>query len=308
MTGALDPHEPTPEFRAHLAWQLESALRRQSRLAAPVSRSQTLRIAALVVVALAIGGAAGVAAGHVQDAQQRNSLLQNVQSEEQLVRTRLELARAEYDEVRRRYEIGTAGRESLLVAEQQLRAMEAALKQLQLDLQEIQVTSSAPRNELNAPLAGGRDFVRDRLRLELGAAERMLAAAEERAAEARRQVEIGVAKPAAQMEAAATLARLRGEMQLLHKKVQLRERFVRSDIEPEALAAELRRTELMLGIERAQREMALSRERMELLRRQVEVGLAGQLEVKRAELAVLEAEVELQRMQRELAALSPRAK
>jgi outer membrane protein TolC len=54
--------------------------------------------------------------------------------------------------------------------------------------------------------------------------------------------------------------------------------------------------------------MALSRERMELLRRQVEVGLAGQLEVKRAELAVLEAEVELQRMKRELAALSPRAK
>jgi hypothetical protein len=110
------------------------------------------------------------------------------------------------------------------------------------------------------------------------------------------------------MEAAANLARLRAEMQLLHKKVQLRERFIRSDIEAEALAAELRRTELMLGIERAQREIALSRERMELLRRQAEAGMAGQLEVKRAELAVLEAEVELERMQRELAALSPRAK
>jgi hypothetical protein len=308
MTGSLDPHEPTPEFRAHLAWQLESALRRQSRLAAPVSRSQALRIAALVVVALAVGGAAGVAAGHVQDAKQRNSLLQNVQSEEQLVRTRLELARAEYDEARRRYELGTAGRESLLVAEHQLRAMEAALKQLQLDLQEIQVTSGAPRNELHAPAAGGRDFVRDRLLLKLQEAQRALAAAEERAAEVRRLVEIGVATPAARMEAAANLARLRAEMQLLHKKVQLRERFVRSDIEAEALAAELRRTELMLGIERAQREIALSRERMELLRRQAEVGLAGQLEVKRAELAVLEAEVELQRMKRELAALSPRAK
>jgi hypothetical protein len=308
MTGSLDPHEPTPEFRAHLAWQLESALRRQSRLAAPVSRGQTLRIAALVVVALAVGGAAGVAAGHVQDAKQRNSLLQNVQSEEQLVRTRLELARAEYDEVRRRYEIGTAGRESLLVAEQQLRAMEAALERLRLVVQEIQTTSAVPRDDLTAPLAGGRDFVRDRLLLELQAAQRALAAAEERAAEARRQVEIGVAKPAAQMEAAATLARLRAELQLLHKKVQLRERFVRSDIEAEALAAELRRTELLLGIERAQRQIALSRERLNLLRRQAEVGMSGQLEVKRAELAVLEAEVELQQMQRELAALSPRAK
>ena len=308
MTGSLDPHEPTPEFRAHLAWQVESALRRESRLAAPVSRNHALRIAALVVAALAVGGAAGVASGHLQDAQQRNSLLQNVQSEEQLVRTRLELARAEYDEVRRRFEIGTAGRESLLVAEQQLRAMEAALKQLQLDLQEIQVTSSAPRNELNAPLAGGRDFVRDRLLLELQAAQRALAAAEQRGAEVRLQVEIGVASRAAKMEAEANLARLRAEMQLLHKKVQLRERFVRSDIEAEALAAELRRTELMLGIERAQREIALSRERMELLRRQAEAGMAGQLEVKRAELAVLEAEVELERMQRELAALSPRAK
>jgi hypothetical protein len=97
-------------------------------------------------------------------------------------------------------------------------------------------------------------------------------------------------------------------MQLLRMKVQLRERFARKDIQAEALAAELRRTQLMLGIERAQREIALSRERLDLLRRQADVGMAGQLEVKRAELAVLEAEVELQRLQRELAALSPRVK
>jgi hypothetical protein len=308
MTGSPDPHEPTPEFRAHLAWQVESALRRESRLASPVIHTHSRRVAVLVVLALAAGGAAGVASGHVQDARQRNSLLQNVESEEQLVRTRLELARAEYDELRRRYEIGTAGRESLQAAEQQLRAMEAALERLRLVVQEIQLTSAVPRDDLTAPLAGGRDFVRDRLLLELQAAQRSLSAAEQRATDVRGRVEIGAASPGARTEAEAHLARMRAEMQLLHKKVQLRERFVRSEIGAEALAAELRRTELTLGIERAQREIVLSRERLERLRRQTEVGMAGQLEVKRAELAVLEAEVELERMQRELAALSPRKK
>ena len=76
MTGQLDPHEPTPAFRAHLEWQIATALRRESRLTAPIARAHGWRVAALVLLALALGGAAGVASGRLQDAQQRNSLVQ----------------------------------------------------------------------------------------------------------------------------------------------------------------------------------------------------------------------------------------
>ena len=61
-------------------------------------------------------------------------------------------------------------------------------------------------------------------------------------------------------------------------------------------------------MQRAQQEIALLRQRVTQLRGQASVGLAAQLEVKRAEVDLLEREIELQRIQRELAALRPAAK
>ena len=309
MTHPSDPHEPSPEFRAHMQWQIETALRRESRLAAPVGgRLRGFRTAVVVLIALALGGAGGLASAHVQDARQRNRLVEGVRAEMQLTQTRLELAQAEYRDVKQRHEVGLAGRESIRAAEHQLRAMEAALARLQLDLQEIQATAAPPRDDLDAPLVAQRDFVRDRLHLELGTTQRAMAAAEEIVAQLRGRAAVGTASRAALAEAEADVARVRQQMTLLGSKLELRKRYLRQEIAREEVAATLRRTELTLALQRAQQEIALGRERVAQLRRQASVGLAAELEVKRAEVALLEREVELQRIQRELAALHPRAK
>jgi hypothetical protein len=308
MTDQQDPHESTPAFRAHLEWQIATALRRESRLSAPVVRSQAWRVAALVLLALGLGGAAGVASGRLQDAQQRNSLVQNVMSEMELVETRLRLAQTEHEDAKSRYEIGTAGRDTVVDAEQQVRDLTAALRRLQLDLEEVRLTASPPRNELTAPLVGQRDFVRDRLLLELQKTERALAAAEQRAREVRQRIEIGTGSEGALDEAQA--AQLRGvtRMRLLQRQFDLRKQFLQNALNAEQVTRENRRTQLTLRAQVTEGELATAERRLRELRSRADVGLTEALEVKRAEVALLERRIELQRVRRELEALKARAK
>lgn len=307
MKDATPLHEPTAEFRSHLEWQIESALRRESRLAAPVSGgTRRLRVAFIVVVALAAGVAAGAASGRVQDARDRNRLIEAAHAEESLMQTRLELARAEYQEARRRFEAGTIGRETLLTSERQFRAMETALQRLHLDMEEIQATSTMPRNGLDAPLVGQRDFVRDRLLLDMKTADSAMREAEVALQEARRRVEIGAAPRAAALQVEAELAQARARLQELQGTRELRDQYLRHEIKSEQLATAARRLHLMAQRDRASRELEIARSRLQALRAQFEIGNASSLELKRGEVELLEHEVELQRVERELEGLVTR--
>jgi hypothetical protein len=304
MNAPMGAHEPRPEFRSHLEWQIESALRRETRFAAPVAASMPrLRAVLMIAAAVAIGGIAVIASEQVQDARQRDLLIESARSEEALVRVRLDLARADFQDARRRYEVGTAGPETVLAAERQMRSMEKELKRIQLDLEEIRATSAAPRNELNAPVVGQRDFVRERLALDLETAQHALVGAERAVAEARQRMEVGTAPPAARLAAEAELAQARARMQLVRAMLDLRSRALRGEIPPDDVAPTLRRTELTVHRERVQREIELLRRRVEEARSRVEIGLTSQLELKRAEVELLEREVELQRIRRELETL-----
>src|SRR5262245_21313275 len=159
MNRPTESHEPTPEFRAHLEWQIQTALRRESRLASPVSGPRRHFAAVLVIIpALATGGLAGIASERMQDAQQRNQLIEVARSEVILVNVRLELVRATYEDMRRKFEVGTVDRETLVSVEREMRALEAQLATGRLDIEETEMTSAAPRNDLDAPLVGKRDF------------------------------------------------------------------------------------------------------------------------------------------------------
>lgn len=304
MNRHMESHDPTPEFRAHLEWQIASALRRETRLAEPAGIGvPRLRAAVMLMAALAIGGIAATASEQVQDARQRDMLIESARSEEALVRVRLDLATAEYRHVQSRFEVGTANRETLVAAERQMRAMEAALKRIQLDIEEIRATSMPPRNELDAPVVGQRDYVRDRLALELETAQQALVAAERTLEQIRSRVEIGTAPPAALLQAESDLVQAKAAMQLRRSKLELRQRALQGELKAENLAAALRRMELTLQRDRVQRELEIARRRLAEVRGQVEVGMASPLDFKRVEVDVLEREMDLQRIRRELEAL-----
>ena len=58
--------------------------------------------------------------GELQEARQRDALLDSAKSEQAVLHLRLGLARADYEEARRRFETGTAPREALEAAETEL--------------------------------------------------------------------------------------------------------------------------------------------------------------------------------------------
>lgn len=301
MNPAGESHQITPEFRSHLEWQIESALRRESRFAEPAGGGASrLHVAVVAVVALFVGGIAVAASGELQESKQRDLLMSTANQEEALVRLRVELARADVQDAQRRFDTGLADRQTLQTAERQLRAMEMALRRVRLDMEEIRLTSAPPRNDLQAPLVGTRDFVRERLSLELDTAENELAAAEEAVAQTKQRVSVGVAPPLVKLRAEAELAAALDRMQQVRITIEMRERALAGGMKVEELAAEQRRMDLKLRLERVQREIELARVRLHETRRLMEVGQASQLELKRAEVELLELEVELQRTRQEI--------
>ena len=301
----MTSHEPTPEFRSHLEWQIETAMRRESRLAEPVTGAAPtgwLRTTIVVLVALAIGGAAGIASERVQDAQTRVQLIESSKSELALMQMRLEMARAEYQDARRRVEIGAAHSDTLANAERRVRAMESALNRVKLDIEETERTSAPPRNELNAPLVGDRDFVRDRLRLELETAQQELVAAEEEVVKARSRLSAGLVPPAALLQADSHVAVAKHHMQELRMKSEFRQKYLQEQISADELAASVRRAQLTLDAELTQQQLESAKRRLNNVRRLVEIGTATPLDLKREEVEILELEVKLKSIQQQLAA------
>ena len=88
--------------------------------------------------------------------------------------------------------------------------------------------------------------------------------------------------------------------------LDVRDRSLRTGATAQEAASRLREAELTLNQNRAQREIAITRERVEALRRLVAIGNATQLDLKRAEVELLEQELELQRLGEELKTLTAR--
>jgi len=301
MNTPMESHEPTSEFRAHLEWQIQTALRRESRLALPVSgHARRLGAALVVLAALATGGIAGLASGRMQDARQRNQLLEAAESQAKLLELRADLARAAYQDARRRFDVGATDRETLLSAEREVHAMETAIRRSQLDIKEIEMTSAAPRDDLDAPVVKQRDFVSERLTLDMENARNALVAAEQNLRQGQQRFDVGTAPQAVLLKAQSDLAQARADMQLLQAKLDLRQRYLKGDIRHELLASSARRVELTLQLERSQQEIELARARVDEIRRMVSVGQGTELDLKRSEVELLERQEAIKRVQREL--------
>jgi hypothetical protein len=300
-----DMLQPRPEFRAHLEWQVQSALRRESRFAAPAGRRRpTLGAVVAFVAAIALGAGVVGASGEIQEARERDALIDAMRSEEALAKLRMELARAAYQDAQQKYEVGTAGRETVQAAEGELRAMEAALKRLAIDVAEIQATARAPRNDLQAPLVGNRDFVSERMALDLQAAQRAMVAAEQMTAELKHRFEVGVATSVALMQGESDLMQARLRLEQLRDTLDLRRRALAGAVKQDEIRPALRRLELTLEAKRIELDMQLARARIEELRKRVEVGTAAEIELKRAELELLERQMDLKRVRLEIEKLA----
>lgn len=286
-------HQPTPEFRDYLEGEVTRAWRRERSFV-------RLRSVAVALAFLAAGTTAGLASAQIRESAQRDSLLEVALSDMSLAALRLELARARHVDELKRAKVGLVSPASLASAESELRGMEAAAARAKLNVDEIRATSLPPRDDLNAPLAGTRDFVLERLQLDLFVAQQQLTAAEQANTEIERQVSVGVATELAPLDAALEVARARAALGTLAERRTLRQEFIAQGTPVDQLMRRLEQVRLRNDAYVAQEGVKVSTQRLDAVRRQNTVGVAAELDVLHAEIQLKLLQVKLQLLARQL--------
>ncbi len=294
---------PDPEFRAHLEWEVARAFRREASLGPRRNEPTRRRISVigLVGACLILGVASNFAAAQVRDGARRDSLLDASRAEMQLMVMRLQLVQEQLAKVEQQRQLGLATDEALATATAAVRTMQTRLARMKLDAEEIQGGSASPRDDLGAPLVVGRDFVKERIQLELAEIQQRIAAAEAKLSDAERQVRIGVAQPLTKSEAEVALARTREEMVVAAKRLALRQEFLEQHTPADQLARQLDEAQRQADLEVAVRSLSLARDRLDQIRRQAAVGMTNDLEVMRAQLEMKEKELEVSRLRDQVA-------
>ena len=227
MTTPPQKYRPTDAFRERLEQEVLHRVRHAepSRVHALPRPTRWAKVAAIVIASASVGATAGFASAQIRQGGERDSLLASARAEAMLAKIRVDLARAQADDVSLKVRVGASDQQSLDAATAELRDMEARRNRGALDIEEITASGLQPRDDLTAPLVGSRDYVKMRIEVDLTAVQARLKAAEGRQAIAERMARVG-AGPDVPATVAVDVASAKSEMSLLAEKLKLRAEFL----------------------------------------------------------------------------------
>ncbi|MCC7184967.1 MAG: hypothetical protein IT185_01915 [Acidobacteria bacterium] len=312
MQHPEDRHEPSVEFVARLESQLGSEVRRRNRdVRAPRwatwSFAQVATAAAVLVVAsMGAGGAAVAAAYEAQSSQTRDQLVAAYTQRAELARQRLDLATTEHKAAETRFNVGLSDVKTVLEKGVEVVTAQAEVTLVQLQLEEIRLSGREPRAELWAPRVSGRDFVTERLRIEMTVPEKTLEVARKVAQDNAVRVEIGTLSPT-DLDQARTLAlSVEATLTALQRKLAIRQQYISGRIE--AAGTELR----VLEVEAEQRtaalgpQIALAVKEEARIAQRVDAGVSRTVDLAEARLRRMQLEMELTKAELDLAQIRRR--
>jgi hypothetical protein len=302
-------HEPDNEFVERLEWHLGHEVRRRNQAPVGPGRSPArvaLMVVGLALLSMAIGGAAVATAYQAQNNERRDILVNGLAQRAAVAKAQVEAAGLNLKESERLLALGLLDMERVLHARATLAQAEAQLRSVEFQLQETRITRREPLNEVSSPLVSGRDFVSERLRAEMSAAEAMSQAAKARLSAAERKLSLGLAGTMDVEVARAELRQAEASLEVLRRKLEIRQQFVGNKINPsetELLAMEGEAEQRAKAVE-SQVEVA----RLELERTQtlLQKGLVSTRTLAEATLKLRSLETELARVQLDLAVIRDR--
>lgn len=298
MNSEEQAYRPSTEFRERLEWELMRSYRRAERADGWTrgQRAPWIRVAVIAIVSIALGTTAGLASAQIGRSAEKDSLLAAAQADASLAKMRRDIARAEADDVARKVRVGVETEQAGVRASAELRAMELQLARVGLNIDEINASGHAPRDDLNAPLIGNRDFVKQRIEVEAASAQQRLTAAEGEQEQLERRVRVGAAEEVERLAGLVEVARARGAMAVLVTKLSLRAEFVQKGTPIDELARRLNEAQLRQDVVITQAGLALAQARYGIVEKQRKLGLADDAQVLRANLEVMTRQIELTRI------------
>lgn len=293
MNKSLEPDERFVEF---LEWQLLSEHRRASRLRPAAGRIAVPRWAAAAALAfgfLTTGVTVIKASEMIKDGWRKKIEVARAQTEIRLAESRLDSARTEAARLGRQVALGLAPTDDGRQWEIFAREREIDVRRARANREEAEITGGPARDELYAPRAGGRDFVLERLKMDLESSALRSESIAVRAERVQRLEAVGLVSKeegaALKREAEAET----GRAEEIRGRIALRERFLQGKADALQVEVQGRLAEVALRLKSAQARVESYQEKLARLTRMSDLGLVPVSEVRTAQAGLEIAKAEL---------------
>lgn len=289
-------YEPDRQFVERLEWQLSSEYRRANRLKSYAGKIGIPRriVAITITVGALMTAVAGIkAAEYIKDSWRKKIEMARVETEVKLKKAHLESTRESASRAEKLASNGLIREDEYQVMKLGAEKAELDLKKSLLNLDEVKASGVIPLNELYAPLVGGRDFVSERLKIEKKEVELDLEVLRSRLRRLKQLVEKNIVPGDELDQIQAEIAALKGMIDKINQRLDLRKRFVAGEITAQEVEIEERRTA-------AERNWNLAKSRVDSLKEQLKrlllletKGMVSQTEIKQLQYALDAAQAEL---------------
>jgi outer membrane protein TolC len=257
----------------------------------------------LVLLSAFLGAGAVWATEQVQDQRLQEVLLARIEGQLRIAQLQVEVVGLALEEARREYDQGLIGEEALLSAQLRYHEAEMQVARLRLDSHEVRATGREPQGDISAPLVGGRDFITERLQLQVAFAQEHLATLEKRVNRTQTLVEVGALSTESLGDLMLAMEEALYSLEMIQERMALRQRFLKEGMTAEEAEVELQRVEAFRRLEVQTQAYENARQHFQRIEDLVERGLAPQSELAQARIQFLQLELELELVHRTMEAL-----
>ena len=290
-------YEPDNQFLERLEWQLSSEYRRASRLK-PSSRKIAIPrriVAAACMVGILMTAVAAIkAADYIQDSWRKKIEIARAETEIKLRKAHLESIRERVSRAEMRFSNGMIREEEYRMIQIAVERAELDLKKSLLNLEEVKASGETPRDELYAPLVGSRDFVSERLKIEIEMIELDSERFESRAERFKQLVAKGLAKGDELSQIQTEIASRKVMIDKIQERLDLRKRFVSGEITAQEVEIKDRMTVAERNLHLAQSKVDSLKERLKRLKSLESEQMINPLEIKQMQHALDAAQAQLE--------------
>ena len=289
-------YEPDDRFVDRLEWQLSSEYRRATRLKPDFRRIAVPRrvVAIAVMVGILMTGVAVTkAADYIKDSWRKKIEMARVETEVELKRFQLESIKEMTSDMKMRVSNGLFREDEYQAMKLAVENAELDLKRSLLNLEEVKMSGDIPRNELYAPLVGSRDFVSERLIIEIEEAEVVLENLGIHLDRIRRLVEELTARGDEVAHLQAEIANRTMTIAKIRERLDLRQRFLEGTITARDVEIQDRMTGAERNLQAAQSSVDALKRQMARIQDLEAQGSVTPMETRQMEYALAAAEAQL---------------
>src|SRR5262249_32956144 len=135
------------------------------------------------------------------------------------------------DATQKKLSLGAANQVNVLEDRAKVAKAEALVKSIESQIEETRITGREPSNEISAPLAKGRDFITERLRIDVSVPQAALESEQVRLRDLERSVSLGIRSTLELDTARARVVELQTALATFDKKLGIRVRFLAHDLD-----------------------------------------------------------------------------